>query len=156
MRVCAVNATKLASRASLSPRAMCSLSVTRVMIDRQIRKGAVDAVAAHAGGMPANVREAAGKIGDTGGTPLAVSDGTRVLGIIHLKDIVKQGIRERFVRFRAMGIRTVMITGDNPRTAKAIAVAVRVLSPVIMMVLMPILRSWANRSLMPPLTTSFR
>jgi K+-transporting ATPase ATPase B chain len=89
--------------------------------DRQIRKGAVDAIAAHAGGMPTDVRDAAGKIGDTGGTPLAVSDGTRVLGIIHLKDIVKQGIRERFVRFRAMGIRTVMITGDNPRTAKAIA-----------------------------------
>jgi len=88
---------------------------------RQIRKGAVDAVATHAGRMPADVREAAGKIGDTGGTPLAVSDGSRVLGIIHLKDIVKQGIRERFVRFRAMGIRTVMITGDNPRTAKAIA-----------------------------------
>jgi K+-transporting ATPase ATPase B chain len=89
--------------------------------DRQIRKGAVDAVEAHAGGMPADVREAAGKIGDTGGTPLAVSDGARVLGLVHLKDIVKHGIRERFVRFRAMGIRTVMITGDNPRTAKAIA-----------------------------------
>jgi K+-transporting ATPase ATPase B chain len=89
--------------------------------DRQIRKGAVDAVAAHAGGMPGDVRDAAGKIGDTGGTPLAVSDGARVLGIVHLKDIVKHGIRERFVRFRAMGIRTVMITGDNPRTAKAIA-----------------------------------
>jgi K+-transporting ATPase ATPase B chain len=89
--------------------------------DREIRKGAVDAVAAHAGAMPDDVREAAGKIGDTGGTPLAVSDGKRVLGLIHLKDIVKQGIRERFVRFRAMGIRTVMITGDNPRTAKAIA-----------------------------------
>ena len=89
--------------------------------DRQIRKGAVDAVASHAGAMANDVREAAGKIGDTGGTPLAVSDGSRVLGIIHLKDIVKHGIRERFVRFRAMGIRTVMITGDNPRTAKAIA-----------------------------------
>src|SRR5262249_10014823 len=89
--------------------------------DREIRKGAVDAVAAHAGGMPADVRDAAGKIGDTGGTPLAVRGGNRVLGLIHLKDIVKQGIRERFVRFRAMGIRTVMITGDNPRTAKAIA-----------------------------------
>jgi K+-transporting ATPase ATPase B chain len=88
---------------------------------RQIRKGAVDAVATHAGAMADDVREAAGKIGDTGGTPLAVSDGTRVLGIIHLKDIVKHGIRERFVRFRAMGIRTVMVTGDNPRTAKAIA-----------------------------------
>jgi len=88
---------------------------------RQIRKGAVDAVASHAGGMAGDIRETAGKIGDTGGTPLAVSDGSRVLGIIHLKDIVKQGIRERFVRFRAMGIRTVMVTGDNPRTAKAIA-----------------------------------
>ncbi|HEY1814486.1 MAG TPA: potassium-transporting ATPase subunit KdpB [Kofleriaceae bacterium] len=88
---------------------------------RVIRKGAVDAVAAHAGGMAAEVREAAGTIGDSGGTPLAVSDGTRVLGLVHLKDIVKQGIRERFARFRAMGIRTVMITGDNPRTAKAIA-----------------------------------
>jgi K+-transporting ATPase ATPase B chain len=89
--------------------------------DRRIRKGAVDAVGAHAGGIPDDVREAAGKIGDSGGTPLAVSDGGRVLGLIHLKDIVKQGIRERFGRFRAMGIRTVMITGDNPRTAKAIA-----------------------------------
>ncbi len=89
--------------------------------DRQIRKGAVDAVAKHAGNMPADVTEAAGRIGDSGGTPLAVSDGTRVLGLVHLKDIVKQGIRERFLRFRAMGIRTVMVTGDNPRTAKAIA-----------------------------------
>jgi len=89
--------------------------------EREIRKGAVDAVGAHAGGIPSDVRAAADKIGDTGGTPLAVSDGKRVLGLIHLKDIVKQGIRERFVRFRAMGIRTVMITGDNPRTAKAIA-----------------------------------
>jgi K+-transporting ATPase ATPase B chain len=88
---------------------------------REIRKGAVDAVAAHAGAMPDEVREAAGLIGDSGGTPLAVSDGGRVLGIVHLKDVVKQGIRERFARFRAMGIRTVMITGDNPRTAKAIA-----------------------------------
>ena len=61
------------------------------------------------------------RIGDTGGTPLAVSDGDRVLGIIHLKDVVKGGISERFARFRAMGIRTVMITGDNPRTAAAIA-----------------------------------
>ena len=88
---------------------------------RQIRKGAVDAVASHAGGMAGDIRETAGKIGDTGGTPLAVSDGSRVLGIIHRTDIVKQGIRERFVRVRARGIRTVMVTGDNPRTAKAIA-----------------------------------
>jgi len=89
--------------------------------NRTIRKGAVDAVAAHAGSMSAETREAAGKIGDSGGTPLAVSDDGRVLGLVHLKDVVKQGIKERFARFRAMGIRTVMITGDNPRTAKAIA-----------------------------------
>ncbi|HEY1552884.1 MAG TPA: potassium-transporting ATPase subunit KdpB [Kofleriaceae bacterium] len=88
---------------------------------RSVRKGAVDAVKTYVGTLPDDVDEAAKKIGDTGGTPLAVSDGNRVLGVIHLKDIVKQGIRERFGRFRAMGIRTVMITGDNPRTAKAIA-----------------------------------
>jgi K+-transporting ATPase ATPase B chain len=90
-----------------------------------IRKGAVDAVAAHVksqgGQMPGEVVQAAGRIGDQGGTPLAVSDGARVLGLIHLKDVVKGGIAERFARFRAMGIRTVMITGDNPRTAAAIA-----------------------------------
>jgi K+-transporting ATPase ATPase B chain len=92
---------------------------------RAIRKGAVDAVVAHigaqGGSVPAELRTLANRIGDSGGTPLAVSDGARVLGIIHLKDIVKTGIAERFARFRAMGIRTVMITGDNPRTAAAIA-----------------------------------
>jgi K+-transporting ATPase ATPase B chain len=92
---------------------------------RPIRKGAVDAVMTHVrelgGSVPAELRAVADRIGDTGGTPLAVSDGPRLLGIVHLKDIVKTGIRERFARFRAMGIRTVMITGDNPRTAAAIA-----------------------------------
>src|SRR5450432_1167250 len=92
---------------------------------RQIRKGAVDSIAkqvtARGGRPPAELAEIAARIGDTGGTPLAVLDGTQILGIIHLKDIVKAGIRERFQRFRAMGIRTVMITGDNPRTAAAIA-----------------------------------
>jgi K+-transporting ATPase ATPase B chain len=92
---------------------------------RSVRKGAVDAVArqvASLGGqMPAEVEAAAARIGDGGGTPLAVSEGARVLGLIHLKDVVKGGIKERFDRFRAMGIRTVMITGDNPRTAAAIA-----------------------------------
>ena len=92
---------------------------------RVIRKGAVDAVAAHVqrsgGKTPDEVVQAAWRIGDAGGTPLAVSDGARVLGLIHLKDVVKGGIAERFARFRAMGIRTVMITGDNPRTAAAIA-----------------------------------
>ena len=93
--------------------------------DRIIRKGAVDAVARHVaslgGAMPEDMVAAAGRIGDSGGTPLAVSDGARVLGIVELKDMVKGGIAERFERFRAMGIRTVMITGDNPRTAAAIA-----------------------------------
>ena len=92
---------------------------------RVIRKGAVEAIARHVvalgGGMPSQLEVAAGRISDSGGTPLAVSDGARVLGIIHLKDVVKGGIKERFDRFRAMGIRTVMITGDNPRTAAAIA-----------------------------------
>jgi K+-transporting ATPase ATPase B chain len=92
---------------------------------RSIRKGAVDAVAAHVeklgGTVSADLRQIANRIGDSGGTPLAVADGARLLGIIHLKDVVKAGIAERFERFRAMGIRTVMITGDNPRTAAAIA-----------------------------------
>ncbi|MFE8604321.1 potassium-transporting ATPase subunit KdpB [Archangium violaceum] len=92
---------------------------------RSIRKGAVDAVIKHVeaqgGAVPPALRETAARIGDAGGTPLAVADGARVLGIIHLKDVVKGGIKERFDRFRAMGIRTVMITGDNPRTAAAIA-----------------------------------
>src|SRR5260370_38947458 len=65
--------------------------------------------------------QAAWTMGDQGGTPLAVSEGAGVLGLIQLKDVVKGGIAERFARFRAMGIRTVMITGDNPRTAAAIA-----------------------------------
>jgi len=92
---------------------------------RAIRKGAVDAVAAfvqqQGGKVPDDLRPIANRIGDSGGTPLAVADGSRLLGIIHLKDVVKTGIAERFERFRAMGIRTVMITGDNPRTAAAIA-----------------------------------
>jgi K+-transporting ATPase ATPase B chain len=93
--------------------------------ERSVRKGAVDAVGDHVkslgGQMPPEIVQAAWKIGDGGGTPLAVSDGAKVLGLIHLKDVVKGGIAERFARFRAMGIRTVMITGDNPRTAAAIA-----------------------------------
>ncbi|MCX7050029.1 MAG: potassium-transporting ATPase subunit KdpB [Candidatus Sumerlaeota bacterium] len=92
---------------------------------RQIRKGAVDAVCAHVkalgGAIPEAVEAAGRAIADLGGTPLAVSDGAQMLGVIHLKDVVKEGIKERFERFRAMGIRTVMITGDNPRTAAAIA-----------------------------------
>ena len=93
--------------------------------NRIIRKGAVDAIRAHVqslgGSVPPRLDEVAQQIADSGGTPLAVSEGNRVLGIIYLKDVVKGGIKERFDRFRAMGIRTVMITGDNPRTAAAIA-----------------------------------
>jgi K+-transporting ATPase ATPase B chain len=99
---------------------------------RSIRKGAVDSVLSYVrgatlGSLPvseASVRElqaAADRIAKAGGTPLAVADGNRLLGVIHLKDIVKGGIRERFTELRRMGIRTVMITGDNPLTAAAIA-----------------------------------
>jgi K+-transporting ATPase ATPase B chain len=92
---------------------------------RVIRKGASDAIAQHVaalgGRLPREVGDAVAAIARSGGTPLAVSDGPRVLGVIHLKDIVKGGIKERFARFRAMGLRTVMITGDNPLTAAAIA-----------------------------------
>ncbi|MFG1480769.1 potassium-transporting ATPase subunit KdpB [Xanthobacter sp. V4C-4] len=92
-----------------------------------IRKGAVDAILAHvqAALVPSEaVRELtmiAEEIGKAGGTPLAVARDGRLLGVIHLKDIVKGGIRERFAQLRRMGIRTVMITGDNPLTAAAIA-----------------------------------
>jgi K+-transporting ATPase ATPase B chain len=70
---------------------------------------------------PADFHQAVERIARTGGTPLAVADGSRLLGVIHLKDVVKPGIKERFAALRAMGIRTVMVTGDNPVTAAAIA-----------------------------------
>jgi K+-transporting ATPase ATPase B chain len=89
-----------------------------------IRKGAVDAVIADVRATPQAAREIetiAEKIAKAGGTPLAVAKDGRLLGVIHLKDIVKGGIRDRFATLRRMGIRTVMITGDNPLTAAAIA-----------------------------------
>jgi K+-transporting ATPase ATPase B chain len=90
-----------------------------------IRKGAAEAITSHVrrlgGTVSTHIEGIVHGISDTGGTPLVVSDGNRVLGVVHLKDMVKGGIKERFDRFRAMGIRTVMITGDNPRTAAAIA-----------------------------------
>jgi K+-transporting ATPase ATPase B chain len=94
-----------------------------------IRKGAVDAVIAHvrevAGNprlaMPKELEQVTERIAKSGGTPLAVSRDGKPLGLIHLKDVVKGGIRERFAELRRMGIRTVMITGDNPLTAAAIA-----------------------------------
>jgi K+-transporting ATPase ATPase B chain len=89
---------------------------------RCIRKGAADAVRAVVGGhFPEEVEDAITRIAFQGGTPLVVAEGRRVLGAVYLKDIVKGGLSDRFERFRAMGIRTVMITGDNPLTAAAIA-----------------------------------
>ncbi len=92
---------------------------------RQIRKGATDAirrwVSQHGGELPAELDQVVDGIAAGGGTPLVVADGSRALGVVHLKDVVKEGLRERFTQMRALGIRTVMITGDNPRTARAIA-----------------------------------
>ena len=92
---------------------------------RTIRKGAADSVrrwvADQGGAIPDALETIADGIASRGGTPLAVADGRKVLGVIYLKDIVKTGMRERFDELRAMGIRTIMITGDNPRTAAAIA-----------------------------------
>ncbi|WP_067499356.1 potassium-transporting ATPase subunit KdpB [Actinoplanes sp. TFC3] len=89
--------------------------------DRQIRKGAAAAVLKWAGSASEQTGRIVEEISASGGTPLVVADGRTVLGVIHLKDVVKSGMRERFDEMRRMGIRTVMITGDNPRTAQAIA-----------------------------------
>ena len=92
---------------------------------RSLRKGAVDAILAESGltreTAPVDFNIAVDRISRSGGTPLAVSDNKRLLGVIHLKDIVKPDIRPRFAELRAMGIKTVMVTGDNPLTAAAIA-----------------------------------
>jgi K+-transporting ATPase ATPase B chain len=92
---------------------------------RSLRKGAVDSVLKFAGltpeNAPAEFRAGVERISRSGGTPLAVAEGGVLLGLIHLKDVVKPGIKERFAALRAMGIKTVMITGDNPLTAAAIA-----------------------------------
>jgi len=92
---------------------------------RSIRKGSTDAIAGyleqHGSHMPAEVRATVDAIARSGGTPLVVAENGQALGVIHLKDVVKGGMRERFDQLRAMGIRTVMITGDNPLTAAAIA-----------------------------------
>ncbi|CNJ20220.1 potassium-transporting ATPase subunit B [Yersinia aldovae] len=93
--------------------------------DRMIRKGAVDAIRRHVesnqGHFPRAVEDAVESVARTGGTPLVVAEGPRVLGVVALKDIVKGGIKERFAELRKMGIKTVMITGDNRLTAAAIA-----------------------------------
>jgi len=96
--------------------------------DRKLRKGAIDSILAFARKQagrdvpePPAFRAAVDKIARSGGTPLGLVDGSRILGVIHLKDVVKPDIRERFNALRRMGIKTVMITGDNPVTAAAIA-----------------------------------
>jgi K+-transporting ATPase ATPase B chain len=92
---------------------------------RQIRKGATDAIEKYVrqngAELPPDIKEYVQTIASGGGTPLLVAENGRAMGVIHLKDVVKGGIRERFAQLRAMGIRTVMITGDNPLTAAAIA-----------------------------------
>jgi K+-transporting ATPase ATPase B chain len=89
---------------------------------RKIRKGAPDAIEDFTSSpFPSEIESAVEKVSQNGGTPLVVSDSDRVLGVVHLKDIVKGGLKDRFERFRAMGIKTVMITGDNRLTAAAIA-----------------------------------
>ncbi|MFZ0784674.1 MAG: potassium-transporting ATPase subunit KdpB, partial [Candidatus Acidiferrales bacterium] len=92
---------------------------------REIRKGAFDAIVQHCSTnghrVPVEVEETVKNISNSGGTPLLVAEDRKILGTIHLKDIIKGGMRERFDHLRAMGIRTVMITGDNPLTAAAIA-----------------------------------
>jgi len=92
---------------------------------RSIRKGAVDSILKHAGitleQSPDQFRKAVDTIARSGGTPLAVVDGSKLLGVIHLKDVVKPDIKQRFAALRAMGIKTVMVTGDNPVTAATIA-----------------------------------
>ncbi len=92
---------------------------------RIIRKGAADAiekfVVSNQGAAPKELREIVERIAKAGGTPLVVAENAKALGVIHLKDIVKGGMKERFTQLRAMGIKTIMITGDNPLTAASIA-----------------------------------
>jgi potassium-transporting ATPase ATP-binding subunit len=92
---------------------------------RSFRKGAIDSILRYLKlameRTPPEFRQAVERVAMSGGTPLAVADDDRLLGVVHLKDVVKPGIKERFAAMRAMGIRTVMVTGDNPVTAAAIA-----------------------------------
>jgi potassium-transporting ATPase ATP-binding subunit len=92
---------------------------------RVIRKGSTDAIAAflqgNGGSLPDEVRAMVETVARSGGTPLVVAENRQALGVIHLKDVVKGGMKERFAQLRSMGIRTIMITGDNPLTAAAIA-----------------------------------
>jgi K+-transporting ATPase ATPase B chain len=102
-----------------------STAVAQHRITRSIRKGAAEAIRVYVdqqgGAFPKEVSQGVDEISRTGGTPLVVAEGREVLGVVQLKDVVKGGIKERFAHLRKMGIRTVMITGDNPLTAAAIA-----------------------------------
>lgn len=93
--------------------------------NRQIRKGSESAISSYlktlGGNIPEDVKDMVRKISNQGGTPLVVIEGSKVLGLVHLKDIVKGRLKERFAELRQMGIKTIMITGDNPLTAAAIA-----------------------------------
>ncbi|MEO7787449.1 MAG: potassium-transporting ATPase subunit KdpB [Sphingomicrobium sp.] len=120
-----VEARSLPSDAEIIPfTAQTRLSGVRLG-DRLIQKGAVDSVLKAGGGTEtpaaAELKRITDEIGRAGGTPLAVAENGRLLGALYLKDIIKAGMRERFAQLRTMGIRTVMITGDNPLTAAAIA-----------------------------------
>ena len=105
---------------------MSGVDLTANGATRQVRKGAGDAIRKHVESLgatwPPEVQKAADEVSRRGSTPLVVSDGTRALGVVELKDIVKGGIKERFAELRRMGIKTIMITGDNKLTAAAIAV----------------------------------
>ncbi len=112
-------------QASGSSSGVAVAPVQAVRITRSIRKGAAEAMRSYVerqgGWFPPAVTQVVEDISRSGGTPLVVADGRDVLGVIQLKDVVKGGIKERFAHLRKMGIRTVMITGDNPQTAAAIA-----------------------------------
>jgi potassium-transporting ATPase ATP-binding subunit len=117
---------ELASREAVFVPFTAQTRMSGVNLDgREIRKGAVDAITKylqhHETTLPREIQASVEQIARSGGTPLVVAENQRALGVIHLKDIVKGGMRERFTQLRAMGIKTVMITGDNPLTAAAIA-----------------------------------
>ena len=104
---------------------MSGVDILEVGKTKSLRKGAPDAVIkwvqGRGGEVPSVMRNAIDKIAKSGGTPLLVAEDSKLVGVIHLKDVVKSGIKERFLQLRKMGIKTVMITGDNPMTAAAIA-----------------------------------
>ncbi|HVY23254.1 MAG TPA: potassium-transporting ATPase subunit KdpB [Steroidobacteraceae bacterium] len=104
---------------------MSGVDISQGEVTRSIRKGASDAIARYIESLgqkvPAGINDSIEQVARRGSTPLVVSDGAQVLGVIELKDIIKTGIKERFAEMRRMGIKTIMITGDNPLTAAAIA-----------------------------------